>query len=166
MSKIRNILFVCTGNICRSPMAEAVMRCRLKRIGQDHLCDIDSAGTQAYHVGDAPDHRTLKLCYENGVNVDGLSARVIEPKDYEHFDLILGLDKGHVEFLKEHAPAGKDHKIGLFMEYAGHGTLDVPDPYYGDIEDFIQVFEMVSRGTESLLNMIFDTSHIIAEEKC
>ncbi len=145
-------------------MAEAMMRSRLEKGGLSHLCSVDSAGTQGYHIGEAPDYRTLKLCYENGIGVEGLSARAVKPQDYEDFDLILGLDKSHVAFLKEQAPAGTDHKISLFMEYTEQGALDVPDPYYGDMEDFVQVFEMLSRGTESLLNMIF-SNHPLARNQ-
>ncbi|HRK97892.1 MAG TPA: low molecular weight protein-tyrosine-phosphatase [Alphaproteobacteria bacterium] len=157
MEEIRNILFVCTGNICRSPMAEAVMRRRLELMGWGHLHEVGSAATHSYHLGERPDHRTLRICYENGVNAEGIVSRVLTEDDFKRFDLILGMDRSHVDFIKSFAPKDHASNVGLFMEFGGLGKLDVPDPYYGNLDDFLQVYEMVSKGTDGVLEKISRT---------
>lgn len=154
MEKIRNLLFVCTGNICRSPMAEAVFRTRARQRGLSEQLTFDSAGTHAYHVGEQPDIRTLRMCYENGIGADGLVARKISGADFGAFDVILGMDRGHVENLRAAAPREAQDKIHMFMDYAGLGRLDVPDPYYGDMEDFMHVYEMVSHAATAILDRL------------
>lgn len=146
----QKILFVCTGNICRSPMAEAV--CRHMASLNDIGVQIDSAGTQGYHIGERPDHRTLKLCAEKGIPTENIRARKLEKLDFSEFDLILGMDSGHVEHMKALAPEEDKGKIRLFMEAAGLGAADVPDPYYGEMEDFYIVYQMVERGCREILD--------------
>jgi len=135
-------------------MAEAVMRYRIKKHPKQIDFITDSAGTHSYHVGEAPDFRTIRMCHENGISSEGITARQFSKEDFGKFDLLLGMDKKHVAFMKEAATPQDHPKIHLFMEYAGLGKLDVPDPYYGEMEDFLQVYEMVSKGTESILDMI------------
>ncbi|HNQ92012.1 MAG TPA: low molecular weight protein-tyrosine-phosphatase [Alphaproteobacteria bacterium] len=151
------ILFVCTGNICRSPMAEAVARHKIGQIGQvrqSSTFEVDSAGTHSYHVGERPDPRTLKLCEEKGIGTGGMLARQIVRSDFEDFDLILGMDRGHVSHMERIAPPEFHPKIALMMDYAGFGEQDVPDPYYGGIEGFHEVYNMLDRGLDQLISTI------------
>lgn len=146
------ILFVCTGNICRSPMAEAVARHKIEEKGLKDRIVVDSAGTHAYHVGEAPDYRTLKLCAEKGIKTEGLLARQIRPADFERFDLILGMDQGHISHMERVAHPDFHSKISLMMEYAELGSLEVPDPYYGGMEGFYEVFDMLDRALDPLFS--------------
>jgi len=135
-------------------MAEAVMKARVKNQESPPDVNVASAGTHNYHIGEAPDYRTVRMCQENGIDASYIKANQISMQDFESYDLILGMDKSHVTFLKDKCPERHHSKIHLFMEYAGLGKLEVPDPYYGEMEDFLQVYEMVSKGTGELLRMI------------
>lgn len=146
----RKIIFVCTGNICRSPMAEAVFR-HMVSAGTAEIT-VDSAGTHGYHIGERPDHRTLKVCAEKGIPTENIRARKLELRDFSEFDLILGMDSGHVAHLKAIAPKESSAKIHLFMEFAGMEANDVPDPYYGGVDDFYIVYQMVDVGCRKILS--------------
>lgn len=146
----RKILFVCTGNICRSPMAEAVCR-HMASMGDTEIT-VDSAGTHGYHIGERPDQRTLKVCAEKGIPTENIRARKLELRDFSEFDLILGMDSGHVQHMKALAPQTERHKIRLFMVEAGLEAVDVPDPYYGGMDDFYIVYQMVDMGCRKILN--------------
>lgn len=135
-------------------MAEAVMKARVENQESPLDMNIASAGTHNYHIGESPDHRTIRMCQENGIDASSIKANQISMQDFESFDLIFGMDKSHVIFLKDKCPEKHHGKIHLFMEYAGLGKLEVPDPYYGEMEDFLQVYEMVSKGTGELLRKI------------
>lgn len=149
------ILFVCTGNICRSPTAEGVMRRRVEDLRLDDKILIDSAGTHAYHVGDAPDQRSVMTAKKRGIQIDGLRARKVEPGDFYEFDLILGLDFEHVQHLRRIAPENAKAKTELFLEYAGNTReKEVPDPYYSDQQHFEYVLDLIESGVDPLLKKL------------
>lgn len=152
MMPTTHILFVCTGNICRSPMAEAILRHKINRIKANDRYVIDSAGTHGYHVGEPPDHRTIRICDQNGISTTGQTARQLKQPDFENFDLILGLDRGHVAHMQSMAPQPEHHKkLALLMEYCLGQNTDVPDPYYGGIQDFQTVFTMLDHALTQLI---------------
>jgi protein-tyrosine phosphatase len=144
-------------------MAEALLRARIKSQKFPHDVKAASVGTHNYHIGEAPDYRTVRICQENGIDASNIKAAQISMQDFETYDLILGMDKSHVIFLKDKCPEQYKEKIHLFMEYAGFGKLEVPDPYYGEMEDFLQVYEMVSKGTGAILGIVLQ-SYVIGQE--
>ena len=149
------VLFVCTGNICRSPTAEGVLRHRVTEKGLTDKVMVDSAGTHAYHVGEAPDSRSVKAARKRGIMIDGLRARQVAPGDFHDFDLILALDFEHIRHLERMAPKDARAKTALFLEYAG-GTREkeVPDPYYGEAHHFEYVLDLIEAGVEPLIDKI------------
>ena len=144
------ILFVCLGNICRSPTAEVVFRAVAQRDAPDLVLEIDSAGTAAYHVGELPDQRTRQAAARRGYDMSALRARVVEAEDFEHFDLILAMDRENLRALERRAPAQAGDRLRLFLEFAPDaGVSEVPDPYYGGpngFEDVLDLIEAASRG--------------------
>lgn len=149
------LLFVCTGNICRSPTAEGVMRALAERAGLAPHLTVDSAGMQDYHTGEAPDPRSAAAALRRGFPLDGLRARQVRREDFAHFDLLLALDGGHLRQLQRLAPAESAHKNVLFLEYAGVApACDVPDPYYGTARDFEHALDLIVEGCERLLEKI------------
>ena len=138
------VLFVCTGNICRSPTAEAVLRELSNSKGvQLH---VESRGTHDYHVGQPPDERSLSHAQRRGYDLSAQRARQISPGDFEDFDLILAMDHGHLRILERMCPAGQRGKLRLFL----HGR-DVPDPYYGGAAGFEEVLDLVEAACRGLL---------------
>lgn len=149
------ILFVCLGNICRSPTAEAVFRQIVAREAPDLPIEIDSAGTAAYHVGSPPDSRTRQAALRRGYDMSALRARVIEPRDFSRFDLILAMDRQNVDALRREAPAGAHRRIRLFLEFApGAVETEVPDPYYGGPNGFEEVLDLVEAAAMGLLEHV------------
>lgn len=147
-----HLLFVCTGNICRSPTAEAIFRHKAVEKGLENRFVIDSAGTHGYHVGDAPDHRSIATAKQRGVDMASLSARKVSSSDFEKFDMILALDEGHYRHLKALKPEGSKAELVMFLDYLDtHKGQDVPDPYYGDQKGFDHVCDLIERGSEGLL---------------
>ncbi len=144
------VLFVCLGNICRSPTAEVVFRAAASREAPDIALEIDSAGTAAYHVGEAPDRRTRQAAARRGYDLSQLRARVVEPRDFEYFDLILAMDRENLSALERRAPQHVRERLRLFLEFAPEaGVSEVPDPYYGGpngFEDVLDLIEAASRG--------------------
>src|SRR5215470_13520349 len=125
------ILFVCLGNICRSPTAELVFREIVAREAPDLRLEIDSAGTAAYHVGSPPDTRTRQAALRRGYDMSALRARVVESRDFDRFDLILAMDRQNLATLQRRAPASARNRIRLFLEFAPNADeTEVPDPYY------------------------------------
>ncbi len=146
------ILFVCTGNICRSPTADAVLRARAAALGLDWT--IDSAGTHGYHVGDPPDSRSIRMAAYKGVDMRDLRARKVSPEDFGVFDLILAMDSGHFDLLERQCPPEHKGKIRLFLAESGlsdEAGFDVPDPYYGGLEGFESVYSLIERGVDALM---------------
>lgn len=146
---MKKILFVCTGNICRSPTAEAVFRHMVEQEGWGSHFEIDSAGTHAYHVGEAPDRRATQMAACRGIDMKDLRARKVTDDDFHHFDYILAMDAGHNRILARRAPAKARAEISLFLEAA-----DVPDPYYGGLDGFEQVLDMIEQGGATWLKRL------------
>jgi protein-tyrosine phosphatase len=146
------ILFVCMGNICRSPTAEAVFREHVRRHAPELQVEIDSAGTHDYHVGEAPDPRAIKAAARRGLDLSGLRARQVEDTDFERFDLILAMDRLNHVTLLERSPPEHHPRIRLLLEFAGDPQgLDVPDPYYGGAKGFDEVLDLVEDAAAGLL---------------
>jgi protein-tyrosine phosphatase len=159
------LLFVCLGNICRSPTAEGVMRSLVEREGLSNSIQLESAGTGAWHVGSAPDERATAAALARGVELEG-RARQVRPEDFEDFDLLLAMDGENVRELRRLAPGEEQRaKVRLLREFdpasgprdageSGDGDLDVPDPYYGGEGGFDEVFELVRAACEGLLEQV------------
>ncbi len=148
------LLFVCLGNICRSPTAEGAMRALLEREGLDGQIELDSAGTGSWHVGSAPDRRATAAARRQGVELRGV-ARQVEPDDFERFDLLLAMDSENARNLRAIARDEEQRgKVRLLRQFdpdsVARGELDVPDPYYG-ADGFDEVFAIVQAGCEGLL---------------
>ncbi len=151
MAKHR-ILFVCLGNICRSPMAEGVFRRVAEEEGVLHLFEIDSAGLGDWHVGQAPDSRAQKAARRRGIDISGQSARQVTTGDYDRFDLLLAMDGSNYEELVQLAPKPARHKIRRFLDFAPQaGTKDVPDPFYGGSEGFDHALDLIEDAARGLL---------------
>ncbi len=147
------VLFVCTGNICRSPTADGLLREKIQEKQLQDIIQVDSAGLIGYHVGSAPDKRTQAVAKEHGSDLSRLRARLFEKIDFATFDLIIGMDQGHIEELRRiSASEAEREKIKLFLDYSvNHKGKSVPDPYYGDKNDFVAVFDMIQATMPSLL---------------
>jgi protein-tyrosine phosphatase len=144
------ILFVCMGNICRSPTAEGVFRHRAHIAGLS--VRVDSAGTHDYHIGTAPDVRTQAHAAKRGYDLSPLRARQVQSDDFERFDYLLAMDHDNLALLKASCPAHLMHKLGLLMQYADKMNADiVPDPYYGSGKDFDLVLDYVEAATDGLV---------------
>jgi protein-tyrosine phosphatase len=149
------ILFVCLGNICRSPTAEVVFRQIVAREAPDLSIEIDSAGTAAYHVGSPPDTRTREAALRRGYDMSRLRARVVESQDFARFDLILAMDRQNLEALRRRAPAAVLDRIRLFLEFAPDAdAAEVPDPYYGSANGFEEVLDLVEAAARGLLQHV------------
>jgi protein-tyrosine phosphatase len=152
-----SVLFVCTGNICRSPTAEGVMVAKLEQVGLADKVQCDSAGTHGFHIGDPPDQRALSHAKSRGYDLSSLRARKIDAADFERFDLLLAMDHGHRRLLERQAPPGTRAKIALFLDFARHlDARDVPDPYYGDASDYDYALDLIEAGTDGLLKALRD----------
>ena len=149
------VLFVCTGNICRSPTAEGVTRKLVAERGHEGRIEIDSAGTHSYHEGEPPDARSIEAAARRGIDLSGQRARRVRKADFETFELILAMDRDHDRILKRQAPENALARILMFLDYAPHlGTRDVPDPYYGAGDGFEQVLDMVEAAASGLIDAI------------
>ncbi|HSY06111.1 MAG TPA: low molecular weight protein-tyrosine-phosphatase [Steroidobacteraceae bacterium] len=146
------ILFVCLGNICRSPTAEAVLRALAAREAPELPVEVDSAGTAGYHIGEPPDPRAAAAGARRGYDLKALRARMVEPEDFERFDLILAMDEDNLRVLRRRAPAVAHGRLRLFLEFAPAGTpAEVPDPYYGGPNGFEEVLDLAEAATRGLL---------------
>jgi protein-tyrosine phosphatase len=152
MSAPTRILFVCMGNICRSPTAEGVMRHRLQALGLAGRFELDSAGTHNYHPGSPPDERTQRHARARGYDLSALRARQIREADYERFDLILTMDWDNQALAEEMSPPQHRHKVRRLAEFfATRSETVVPDPYYGGHDHFEAVIDLVEDGVEGLI---------------
>jgi protein-tyrosine phosphatase len=152
---MRRVLFVCTGNICRSPTAEGVFRRRVTEAGLANLIAVASAGTHGYHVGEPPDLRSQAAARRRGYDLSALRARRLASEDFERFDLLLAMDRDHHEILVRMAPLSAGHKVRMMMAYARRSTHDeVPDPYYGGPGGFELVLDLLEDASEGLLEAL------------
>lgn len=145
-----SVLFVCLGNICRSPMAEGAFRAAAQRHGL--VCTVDSAGTASYHIGNPPDPRAIATAAVNGIDIAGQSARQVEPDDFYRFTHIIALDSANLGGLRARAPREGTARVAMLMDaIEGRRGEPVPDPYYGDIADFEATWAIINQGVEALV---------------
>ena len=151
----QRILFVCMGNICRSPTAEAVTSKFILNSRLESIIKVDSAGTHGYHIGEPPDPRSREAALKRGIDLSGLRARKVVPEDFERFDLLLAMDHVNLALLKRSARPEHHAKLGLFMSYASRfDTDDVPDPYYGGEQGFELVLDMAEDAARGLIEAL------------
>jgi protein-tyrosine phosphatase len=149
------VLFVCMGNICRSPTAHGVFRHLVEQAGLAARIEIDSAGTHAYHEGQPPDERAQEAALARGIDIGDLRARRAAIDDFVYFDYVLAMDQDNYQSLSRICPRGMERKLLLFMDYAPEFRVrEVPDPYYGGQRGFDQVFDMVEAAARGLLGEI------------
>lgn len=149
------VLFVCMGNICRSPTAEGVFNNVIQKMGKaDHFL-VDSAGTHAYHIGEPSDSRSQQTARGRGIDLSGIRARKVTPTDFEYFDHILAMDSDNYHILMSISPSEHQHKVNLFLDYAtDRKEQDVPDPYYGGPNGFEHVFDLVEEASKGFYQSI------------
>ena len=146
------VLFVCMGNICRSPTAEGVFRKLIEEAGLTDRIEIDSAGTHAYHVGEPPDSRAQAAAKRRGVDLSLQRGRQAVAEDFKRFEYVLAMDEENLEKLLSICPDGLEEKVELFMEYAAGGhPREVPDPYFGGASGFDRVLDMIEAASQGLL---------------
>jgi len=145
------ILFVCMGNICRSPLAEGIFKHMLVNAGRAGEFDIDSAGTGGWHQGNSPDSRAISVAQAHGIDISAQRARRISAGDFDRFDLILALDRDNLRNLEKIATDTNIGKLHLFNRYALATDEDIPDPYYGGRDGFERVYTMLLTGCSALL---------------
>jgi protein-tyrosine phosphatase len=150
----KSILFVCMGNICRSPTAEGVFRYHAERAGLADRLEIDSAGTHAYHVGEPADRRARAAAERRGMSLDGIRARRVSIQDYERFDYIIAMDEDNLAHLRDEAPEEHDARLHLFLEFSAGSETEVPDPYYGGAAGFERVLDLVEDASRGLLETL------------
>lgn len=152
------VLFLCLGNICRSPTAEAVFRAKVAHRGLERLFSIDSAGTSDWHIGSPPDNRSAAAAKERGISMEGLTARQLEPADFDRFDYIWAMDKTNLRDAEALQPASSKARLELFMSYATDWPNEVPDPYYGGNQGFERVLDMLEDASDCFLDKSMKTS--------
>lgn len=150
--KISSVLFVCLGNICRSPSAEAVFRHKIRQ--HNLFVEVDSAGTQGFHTGCAPDERSVQAGEARGYDFGGLKCRKVNEMDFEQFDLIIAMDDSNLKNLQRDSREEHHHKIKLFMEFSSFEDDVVPDPYYGGKKGFEYVLDLIEDAADGLIEHI------------
>lgn len=149
------ILFVCMGNICRSPTAEGVARICIEKAGLSGHFELDSAGTHAYHVGEPPDTRAQKAAKGRGYDLSGLRARQVKAADFLRFDRILAMDRDNLALLMQACPPDQQHRLALFLDFGSDpGVREVPDPYYGGSEGFEYVLDLAEDASRGLIEAL------------
>lgn len=149
------ILFVCMGNICRSPMAEGVFRYMLREAKLENKVEVDSAGTHGYHVGEPPDQRAQRVATQRGYDLSNIRSRKVVPQDLGYFDLILAMDRNSLEFLQLLCKPEQTERLSLFMDLSKSFCSDeVPDPYYGSGQGFDLVLDMIEDATQGLMGLV------------
>ena len=146
-----SVLFVCMGNICRSPTAEGVFRHLVTDSGLDEHVHIDSAGTHAYHVGEPPDRRARAAAERRGISLEDIQARRVQPDDFERFSYIIAMDQDNLAILEEQSEGAHREKLRLFLEFSSGPEKEVPDPYYGGATGFERVLDLVEDASRGLL---------------
>ncbi|MFZ6847556.1 low molecular weight protein-tyrosine-phosphatase [Undibacterium sp. RuRC25W] len=158
--KVTSILFVCMGNICRSPTAEGVFQAKIHARGLADNVIIDSAGMYLNHVGEAPDPRAQSHALKRGYDLSKQRARQVKANDFEKFDLILAMDRHNLALLEAACPEAYRHKLGLLMDYAQHtNATEIPDPYYEDGDSFDLVLDYIDDATDGLLTKLQATDN-------
>ena len=145
------VLFVCLGNICRSPTAEGVFRRALEQAGMAGQVEIDSCGVGNWHVGKAPDARAQQAALSRGIDITALRARQLSAQDFVDFDYLLGMDQDNVSAMRQLKPANSQAHVGLLLDFAGTPGGEVPDPYYGGEEGFENVLNMIEAASDGLI---------------
>ncbi|MDM1707945.1 low molecular weight protein-tyrosine-phosphatase [Thiopseudomonas alkaliphila] len=145
------VLFVCLGNICRSPTAEGMFRHALAQAQLTEQITVDSAGTADWHTGKAPDPRSQAVALARGIDISALQARQVSAEDFHHFDLILAMDQSNLEHLKQIQPAAAKAELDLYLQRYQLPLSEVPDPYYGGAEGFEQVLDLLETASHKLL---------------
>ena len=148
------VLFVCMGNICRSPTAEGVFRKLVQDEGLSERIEIDSAGTHAYHVGEQPDHRAQAAAERRGVSLSDIRARKVAADDYARFDYVLAMDRLNLHMLAEGAGNDYAERVSLFLDFGAGRESEVPDPYYGGTAGFERVLDLVEDASRGLLDTL------------
>ncbi|MGE4062394.1 MAG: low molecular weight protein-tyrosine-phosphatase [Rhodospirillaceae bacterium] len=152
---MKRVLFVCTGNICRSPTAEGVFRHLIAEAGLGHAIESASAGTHGYHIGEPPDPRSVAAAKRRGFDLSAQRARKVRADDFHTYDLILAMDRDHFAHLESLRPNNARAEVKLFLEYHSDAKhRDVPDPYYGGPDGFEQVLDMIEHASKVLLGQI------------
>jgi protein-tyrosine phosphatase len=151
---VTSVLFVCMGNICRSPTAEGVFRHHVNEAELSDQFDIDSAGTHAYHVGEPPDRRAIAAAERRGVSLAEITARRVSDEDFERFDFIVAMDEDNQRRLLDQAPEEHRTKVSLFLSFAEGDDREVPDPYYGGSAGFERVLDLIEAASRGLLETI------------
>lgn len=150
-----SVLFVCLGNICRSPTAEGIFRQLVDEAGLSGRIEIDSAGTAGWHTGKGPDPRSCAMAGKYGVDITGLRARQLHQDDFERFRFIIALDRDNLKDIRAVAPAGHSASIKLLLDFVpGMEGQPVPDPYYGEEADFEETYGLARLGCEALLDAV------------
>jgi len=150
--KAQHVLFVCTGNICRSPTAHAVLRRHIAERGLGAVLTVDSAGLEAWHAGEPPDARSIRHARTRGYEMADLRSRPFGPMDFERADWVLVMDDGHLQRAARLSPPQQAHKLRLLTDFCCvHQADEVPDPYYGQARDFEQVLDLIEDACEGLL---------------
>ena len=151
--KPQHVVFVCTGNICRSPTAHAVLRQRIAQHGLDGRLSVSSAGLEAWHSGEPPDPRSIRHALQRGYDLSDLRARHLRPVDFERADWVLVMDEGHLARSVRLCPPQHAHKLHLLTDFCRrHEALEVPDPYYGAAVDFEYVLDLVEDACDGFLD--------------
>ncbi len=148
------VLFVCMGNICRSPTAEGVFRHKVEQASLENKISIDSAGTHAYHVGSPPDTRAQNAALKRDIDLSSQCARRVSSDDFSEFDYIVAMDESNKDDLLSICPAGYENRVHLFLDFADSNETEVPDPYYGQGRGFEIVLNLVEDASDGLLRHI------------
>jgi len=153
--KIQRVLFICLGNICRSPTAEGLFRHQVEAAELGEHIEIDSAGTSNYHPGKPPDPRSCAAAERRGIDLTPLRARQVSSEDFQRFDWIVAMDESNLESLQESCPPEHRHKLSLLLDHMPDAPQrEVPDPYYGEEEGFEEVLDLLEVGLSHLLHKV------------
>jgi protein-tyrosine phosphatase len=153
--RVVRVLFICMGNICRSPTAEGVFKRYVREAGLEHAIWSDSAGTHDYHIGEPPDRRAREAARRRGYDLEDLRARRVAIVDFADFDLLLAMDQQNVQMLERLCPEEHRHKLRLFLDFGRQPHVrEVPDPYYGGVRGFETVLDLIEDAAQGLLRHI------------